>query len=172
MRYGIIRVFALLFILVGVAFAQQTQIKTEWVLVGGQPIHWDSPPRDAHLPVKTSRATILVFYPNGDFTSLGCLLIRQKDGSVLISHGDGFVVSAGHWKQDANAVTITSRVVYRTMPMTGDPNPEAEEQQVFALRVVDGRWDLRLSGKTYLPMPEMKDLNTLGAFTAARYDKR
>jgi len=171
MRHWITWLVTQLFLLVGLMFAQQTPVKPEWVLVGGQPIHWDSPPRGTHIPIKTSPASILIFNPNGDFAELGCLLIRQKDGTVLISHGDGFVVGAGRWTHDANSVTVMSRVVYRTVPMVGGAKPESEEQRIFALRIVGGKWELNLSGRKFRPMPELTDLNTLAGFVGATYDE-
>jgi hypothetical protein len=122
----------------GSATAQNTHIQPQWVLVGWQPLNWQSPPSGVEPDIKTSAADILILNPNGDFAEVYCLLIKQKDGSVLISNGDGEVVAVGHWQRDRNVVSVTSRVVYRTVRSVGETMPESEHRRTFSLREVRG----------------------------------
>jgi hypothetical protein len=168
MKRSIIQAFLSLLVWSGIATPQLTPIQPQWVLVGWQPFKWQSPPRGVESHIKTSGADILILNPNGEFAEVHCLLIRQKDGSVLISNGDGEVVRVGHWHRDGNTVSVTSRVVYRTVRLGGRTMPEAEERRTFSLRVVGGNWDLRTDGHVYKPMAELADLDKLSRFAAER----
>jgi hypothetical protein len=155
-------------VLCGAALAQTAPIKHEWVFVGWQPIQWESPPSEAHLRIKTSPAEILVFYPNGEFTDVRCLLIKRQDGEVVISNGDGQVVAAGHWTRQGETITVESQVVYRTVHRTGQTLPEPPTRRVFTSRALRGKWEVKGDGKTYKPMPEIADMDNLSVWAATR----
>jgi hypothetical protein len=154
--------------LCGVVLPQTAPIKHEWVLVGGQPIQWESPPPEADLRIKTSPAEILIFYPNGEFAEVGCLLVKRQDGEVVISNGDGQVIAAGHWTRQGETMTVESQVVYRTVHRLGQTLPEPPKRQMFTSRTLRGKWEVKGEGKTYKPMPELADMDNLSVWAATR----
>jgi len=103
----------------------QSNVQPEWA-VFSSPLKWESPPRELHANTKSTAARIRVFFPSGEYGDVSCYLIRQGDGSVSISRGDGEVVAVGRWRQDGDHVVINSRIVYRTVVIFGRPIPEPE----------------------------------------------
>lgn len=168
MKGSLIQAFLSSIVWFGIATEQLTPIQPQWVLVGWQPIHWQSPPRGVAPHIKTSAADILILNPNGDFAEVYCLLIRQRDGNVLISNGDGEVVSVGNWQRNGSTVSVTSRVVYRTVRVVGRSMPETEERRTFSLRVVGGHWELKADGHSYKPMAKLADLEKLSRLAAEK----
>jgi hypothetical protein len=100
-------------------------IELEWAAFSS-PLHWESPPPELQSKTKTASARIRVLFPSGEYGEVFCLLVRQGDGSVSISRGDGEVVAIGSWKQEGDHVAVHSRIVYRTVVIFGRPIPEAE----------------------------------------------
>ena len=168
MKSILLQVLLAFFLTSGNATTQNTHIQPQWVLVGWQPLNWQSPPSGAEPHIKTSQADILILNPSGDFAEVYCLLIRQKDGSVLISNGDGEVVAVGHWQQDRNAVSVTSRVVYRTVRLVGKTMPESEQNRTFSLQEVRGIRELKTDGHVYRPMAKLVDLDKLARYAEER----
>jgi hypothetical protein len=135
--------------------AQIPQIKPEWATFS-TPIKWESPPPELHSKIKSGPVRIRVFFPSGEYGQVDCYAIKQGDGSVSISRGDGDVVAIGHWYQEHDKLVVTSRIVYRTVRVEGRPIPEAEtveklsfkKQQYWAAWNKEGR---------YAPLPRFKD---------------
>jgi hypothetical protein len=131
-----------------------------------QPGKWQSPPRKLHSKIKSGPAQIMILYPSGDFGYLACYLIRQADGAVTISRGDGFVVKVGKWRRSNGEVTVTSRTVYREIVLTGQAIPEPEVVEQFRDVSHDGYWYLRTSDQRFEPMSRFRDLDFLGNIIA------
>jgi hypothetical protein len=108
----------------------------------------------------------MVLYPSGDFGSVACYLIRQADGTVTISRGDGFVVKVGKWERSDSTVTITSRTVYREVVIIGRAIPEPEVVEQFHDMSRRGYWSLRTADRQFGPLPTFRDLDFLGAVIA------
>jgi len=108
----------------------------------------------------------MVFYPSGDFGYVACYLIRQADGTVTISRGDGFVVKIGKWKRSDSTVTITSRVVYREIVVIGRAIPESEVVEQFQDLSNGSDLSLRAADRQFRPLPAFRDLDFLGALIA------
>jgi hypothetical protein len=135
---------------------QETQIRPEWA-VFSSPLKWESPPPELQSKEKTAPARIRVFFPSGDYGQVGCYLIRQEDGSVSISRGDGFVVAIGKWKQDRAKVLVSSRVVYRTVVIMNRPIPEPESTEQFIAEKGTYTTTQGEKQRRYAPMPKFKD---------------
>ena len=112
---------------------QTAQIKPEWATFS-TPIQWESPPPELHSKIKSGPVRIRVFFPSGDYGQVGCYAVRQPDGSVLISRGDGDVVAIGRWHIEQDKVVVTSRIVYRTVVILGRAIPEAETVEKFSFK--------------------------------------
>jgi hypothetical protein len=57
---------------------------------------------------------------------VSCYLIKQADGTITISKGDGEVVRIGQWKSRDAEVEVKSQIVFRTVTMIGRAIPEQE----------------------------------------------
>ncbi len=113
------------------------------------------------MRIKTAPADLIVLYPNGRFAGVSCLLIRQADGSISISKGDGQIVRTGEWLQRDKTILVKSRVVYRTVAIMGRAIPEPEVSEKFE-RPAARR--LRSSKSEYRGLQQfadLKELNTL-----------
>lgn len=146
---------------------QLRPIDSHWVTIR-QPVKWQSPPRELHSRIKSGRAEIMVLYPSGEFGYVACFLIRQADGTVTISRGDGFVINIGKWSRTDSTVRITSRTVYRTVVVTGRATPEPEMVEQFRAMSHEGRWSLRTTGRRFAPLPTFQDLDFLAEVIATR----
>jgi hypothetical protein len=134
---------------------QAVLIKPEWATFS-TPIKWESPPPELHSKIKSGPVRIRVFFPSGDYGQVGCYAIKQADGSVLISRGDGDVVAIGRWHQEHDKLVVTSRIVYRTIVIEGRPIPEAGILEKFSFR--KGRyWTLWNNDGRYVPLAHFKD---------------
>jgi hypothetical protein len=122
------------------------------------------------LKIKTGPAEIMVLYPSGDFGYVACYLIRQTDGAVLISRGDGFVVKIGKWIMSNDSVTITSRTVYREIAMLGRAIPSPENVEQFRGMSRDGYWYLKKNKARYEPARRFEDLDFLAGVIACDRD--
>jgi hypothetical protein len=146
------------------AVGQTAKLDPSWVYVS-HPLKWEAPPRKVHLNIKTASAEIVILYPSGELSVVGCLLIKQRDGRVTISQGDGEVVKAGSWTSDGDVLNLTSRVVYRTVARigteNGQPNPEPEVRQVLQ-KTANSLWQERK--RRYAHLPEFDDLESLRQF--------
>jgi hypothetical protein len=149
-----------------VVLAQTPPIKHEWVLVGWQPIQWESPRPKHTCESKLALRKYLFSIPYGEFADVGCLLIKQKDGKVVISNGDGQVVAVGHWTRQGETMVVESQVVYRTVRIVGQTIPEPSKRQVFTSKM-RGQWEVEGDGKRYKPMPAM-DLDNLSQWAGTR----
>jgi len=140
-------------------------VDAHWVTIQ-RPARWLSPPPEIGSKIKSGPAQIMVLYPSGAFGYVACSLIRQADGAVSVSRGDGFVVKVGTWKRAKDAVTITSRTVYREIVRRGQsiPGPEVVEQ--FRVVSGDGTWHLATDSSRFEPMQGFQDLDFLAAVIA------
>jgi len=94
-----------LFFLFASPCTAQSNIKPEWA-VFSSPLKWESPPPELHSNTKSARARILVLFPSGEYGEVYCFLIRQGDGSIAISRGDGEVVGTGTWHQKGSRIAV------------------------------------------------------------------
>ena len=126
--------------------SQETGIQLDWVLVS-HPLRWESAPRILHMRTKTAPADLVVLYPNGKFAAVSCYLIRQADGSITISRGDGDTVRTGEWIQKDKTILAKSRIVYRTVVISGRAIPEPEVSEDFMRsntgHMRSSRWEYR-----------------------------
>jgi hypothetical protein len=143
------------------AQAKIEPIEPEWATFSS-PLHWESPPPELHSKTKTAPVRIRVLLPSGEYAEVFCYLIRQGDGSVSISRGDGEVVGIGSWKQEGDHVAVHSQIVYRTVVIVGRPIPEAETVEHLKVRknqywtVWDHKW-------RYVPLRQFKDWGYLAS---------
>lgn len=149
------------------AHAQSTTIASDWVFVSS-PLRWESPPLQAKLPIHTAPATIVVIYPDGRYAALACLLIKQKDGRITISNGDGFVVHIGAWSDSGGKLVANSSVVFRSVALVRKAAPETPQIQQFMVKQVNGHRELYSGGKKYAPLPHFTDLNNLANIVRMR----
>ena len=157
----ITKITLLLLFLSSVCTAQAKAIKPEWTTFSS-PLKWESPPPELEMNIKSAPARIRVFFPSGEYGDVSCLLIRQGDGGVLISRGDGEVVRVGTWKQEGDHLLVTSRIVYRTVVIIGRPIPESEtHERLFTTK--EKEWTVWDAEQRYTPLPEFKDWGYLGA---------
>ncbi|HJT68800.1 MAG TPA: hypothetical protein VJ731_01300 [Terriglobales bacterium] len=135
--------------------AAQSKMKPEWAVFSSS-LKWESPPPELHSQIKSASARIVVFFPSGEYGEVYCYLIRQGDGSVSISRGDGEVVGTGTWSQKGNRITVKSRIVYRTVVITGKPIPEAETIDSFT-GAKEHYWTVSDDNGRYTALPHFKD---------------
>jgi hypothetical protein len=133
----------------------QSNIKPEWAVFPSS-LKWESPPPELHSNTKSAPARILVFFPSGEYGEVYCYLIRQGDGSILISRGDGDVVGTGTWRKEGSRITVTSRIVYRTVVIKGKPIPGAETTASFT-GTKQLYWTVSDDKGRYAALPQFKD---------------
>jgi len=145
----------MLFSYSSVCTAQTVQIKPDWATFS-TPIKWESPPPELHSKIKSGRMRIRVFFPSGEYGQVGCYAIKQADGRVSISRGDGDVVAIGRWHEEHDKLVITSRIVYRTVVIKGRPLPEADIVEKLSFK--KGRyWTVWNKAGRYGPLPKFVD---------------
>ena len=137
--------------------SQETGIQLDWVLVS-HPLRRESPPKTLHMRIQTAPADLVILYPNRRFAGVSCLLIRQADHSISISHGDGQTVRTGEWRQKGKTILAKSRVAYRTVTVVGHAIPEPEVSEEFER--LDAR-RLRSSRSEYRELERFSDLEGL-----------
>ncbi len=107
---------------------------------------WQSPPPDLELKTRTAPATLFRLSKNGEFSLIRCYVIEQADKSLLISSGDGQVISIGTWKEDASGITATYRLVDQMVePVGGTKYPGPDETR----NIVLAGGSLRFDGKLF-----------------------
>lgn len=143
-------------------FSQVETIAPEWVVVT-TPLIRTSPPTNTGLRIRSSPATLLVFYPSGKYAAMSCLLIQQKDGGVTISNGDSHVVRIGRWGQNANGIVAFSIEVSPTISISGDTQPEPTLVEEFSVRQVKGKRQLRVGPQRFTPLAQFADFAKLAA---------
>jgi hypothetical protein len=148
------------------AVSQQNGLQPDW-LFATHPLRWQSPPRELHLGIKTAPSDLMVLYPNGSFAGVSCLLIKSSDGHITISRGDGDVVRIGQWQQENAGVLTKSRVVFRTVTVTGRSIPEDETSERFIKQTANR---LRNSRSEYRRLRGFSDFAYLD--TLIRCDRR
>jgi hypothetical protein len=128
------------------ADAQERGVQFDWLFVS-HPLRWEPPPRTSHSKIKTAAADLIVLFPTGQFAGVSCLLIKQSDGAITISRGDGDVVRIGQWQPEDGGVRAKSQVVYRTVTIIGRAIPEQEVSEQFKKSATDrlrgSRWEYR-----------------------------
>ena len=147
--------------------AQTVQIKPEWATFS-TPIKWESPPPELRSKIKSGPMRIRVFFPSGNYGQVGCYAIKQADGRVSISRGDGDVVAIGRWHQEHDKLIVTSRIVYRTVVVKGRPIPEADIVEKLSFK--KGQyWAVWNKEVHYAPLPQFDDWGYLA--TLIRCDR-
>lgn len=147
--------FWVMFSYSSICAAQTAQIAPEWTTFS-TPIKWESPPPELHSKIKSGPMRIRVFFPSGEYGQAGVYAIKQADGSVSISRGDGDVVAIGRWHQDHDKLVVASRIVYRTVVVKGRPIPEADIVEELSFK--KGQyWTVWNEEARYVPLPQFKD---------------
>ena len=147
--------FSVLFSYSSVCTAQTVQIKPDWATFS-TPINWESPPPELHSKISSGWVTIRVFFPSGEYGQVGCYAIRQADGKISISRGDGDIVAIGRWQKEHDKLVITSRIVYRTVIITGRPLPEADTVEKLSFKK-EQYWTVWNKDGHYVPLPKFGD---------------
>lgn len=147
--------FWMLFSYSSLCAAQAVRIKPEWATFS-TPIKWESPPPELHSKTKSGPVRIRVFFPSGNYAQVGCYAIKQADGSVSLSRGDGDVVAIGQWHQERDKLVVTSRVVYRTIVIIGKPIPEADIAENLSFKKRRD-WTVWNQEGRYAPLPQFTD---------------
>jgi len=148
------------------ASSQTRGLQLDWVFVS-HPLHWKSPPKALHLKEKTVDADLIVLFPDGQFAGVSCYLIKQADGTITISRGDGDVVRIGQWQSRDAEVMVKSQVVFRTVTMIDRAIPEQEVSELLKRSASDR---LRTSRWEYRKLQQFSDLEYLD--TLIRCDRR
>jgi len=146
------------------AISQVAPVDASWVKVN-QPAHWISPPPSLHLGSKTGVGEIIVLNPSGQFRYLACYLIRQKDGRLTISRGDGLVVKTGTWQRAGGDVTVTAQTVYRVVAVSKQRIPDDPEIETFAT-APNGVLKRTKDKAVFRPLPGFDDLGFLADVTS------
>ncbi len=142
-------------------------INSSWIYINKE-IKWESPPKQIAQTFQGSlNSTIVVFYPSGEFASVGCTLYRNnKTKQMSISAGDDFSVLKGTWKRnDDGSITATSRLTHGVIR-----NYPEQVQQWTILKQSSDRIAnvLELNEQKYVPFqfPNVWNLDQLAAMIA------
>jgi len=92
-------------------------------------LSWESPPKEAGLNIRTTKATLFAFASDGSFARIGCRLIKQPDGTIAMSLGNGFNLFRGTWSLIRQELRLRfSLVDARLLPVGKTlPGPEQTE---------------------------------------------
>jgi hypothetical protein len=137
-------------------------VNPDWAVFSSR-VKWESPPPELHSKTKEGRARIRVFFLSGEYGEVFCSLIRQEDGSISISRGDREVVGKGTWKQDGDHVSVNSRIVYRTVVISGRPIPEAETTEHLTTAAKGRNWTVRDDKGRYVRLAQFGDWRYLAS---------
>jgi hypothetical protein len=150
------------------AHGQTNAISAEWVFIS-TPLNWQAPPPQTGIRIHSAPAVIIVLYPNGQYAEVACILIRQNDKSMTISHGDGFVVRSGTWKAADDELEARSSIVFRTVNIKGPPLPEPPLTERFTIKRSLGPKEILDSrGGRYAPSSKFRDMEELSAVIETR----
>lgn len=146
------------------------QINLSWVFVNDN-LAWESPPKELKKTYVEAGASLLVFYPTGDFAFVTCYLFRdRRSGRLSICRGCGFSISKGTWTRDPdNIVAVKFRTIYAPGLVEGTPKPGPE---------VERRWIFRGQSKgrvaavvqspegKFIPLSNLSNLDDLSQIIA------
>jgi hypothetical protein len=139
-------------------------IDPSWVYIN-RDIKWEAPPKYIEQTFKASlNSTIVVFYPTGDFASIGCTLYRDnKTKHMSISAGDDFSVMKGTWRlNDGGTIATTSRLTHAGFRIVSGKIPEREERWKIVKQSSDQLAEvLNRLGEIYVPIKDIGGFNQL-----------
>ena len=95
------------------------EIDLRWVYLNDD-IRWAAAPKRLAKQYSSLNSHIVVFYPTGQFASVGCTLYRdRKTKRITLSMGDDFSVSKGTWTLNSDGTITTEANVTHGMPRQG-----------------------------------------------------
>ncbi|MCW5969338.1 MAG: hypothetical protein KIT57_12560 [Blastocatellales bacterium] len=111
------------------------QINLSWVFVNDN-LTWESPPKELKKTYLEASASLVIFYPAGDFAFVTCYLFRdRRSGRLSMCRGCGFSISKGTWTRDHNnTVTVKFRTIYTPALVEGMPMPGPEVERYWIFR--------------------------------------
>jgi hypothetical protein len=152
-------------LILGLGVQQNTTypaLDDHWVFMS-EVLEWESSYKDPELPqFQFAPATVVVFYPSGEFASLSSLVRRDgKNSPISIMSGEGYSISKGRWSRNADgSITTRSRVVYREkLPKSNTPVPRpVREEEWLPQGTAVGRLAAKFESgsKVYLPTPSLR----------------
>lgn len=147
------------------------QVGPYWIYVN-QSIGAEPSSDQSDNPTKARDDSVfIVFYPTGEFASIGCALYTADGGeNMRIMAEDDFIVHRGIWKRNSDStITTTWRLSHR--PTKKNDFSAAERIVIFKTigNVVSDRGLLDGGGSSYVQMigPEIKNLDVLPSMIAA-----
>jgi hypothetical protein len=136
-------------------------------VIGAEP-----PPNRGEDPIKAREDSVfVVFYPTGEFASVGCALYTA-DGveNMRIAAEDDFMVYRGTWKRNGDG-TITTKWQLSHRPVLNNHSLADVRMVIFKPigNVVSDRGLLEGGGSSYVQMlgPEIKNLEVLPGLIAS-----
>jgi hypothetical protein len=143
-------------------------VRPEWAYVPRQ-LHWKRPPAKAVTGLLYSDdAEIVVFYPDGRYAEIGCVLYRSKGDRLLsISAGDDYGVRRGSWSRTGADIDTTSIRTYGP----GIIRSTKSTSVTRTWRVVKSNADrspgeLKTGDAVYIPLRRIGNLAILGPMIA------
>jgi hypothetical protein len=112
--------FLILFAGIGLLRGEDALLDGAWMQ---RRIKWASAPPDINPRLQTGEASVLYFKRDRTFSLVYCTINRVESEYLTISHGDGQVIYQGEWTQDHANVTVTYRLVHRTVAIIGENLP-------------------------------------------------
>ena len=147
------------------------EIDLRWVYIN-EDLKWESPPkkivRELRHDYKYSvNERLMVFYPGGQFASVGCTIYRDnKTRNMQLVPNHGFSVYKGTWKRESDGtIIITSRLAssHGLAVRIGAKQAQERVERLRIRKVADDRLasELELNGQVYIPSPSIEGLNSL-----------
>ena len=144
-------------------------IDESWAFIT-RDIDWEAPPKEIEQTFKASmNSVIVIFYPSGDFASVGCTLYRDnKTKQMSISMGDDFSVMKGRWAWDGDGALITtSRLTHSGLRVAGRENPVHKERWVIRRGAVGKLASvLERQDENYVEVQDLGNFDQLSAMIA------
>jgi len=112
-------------------------------------IRWEKAPPEYNPNLSTGSATVLYFRSDGRFGLMYCRL-NKGPNYLVVSNGDGQVVSEGYWEMQAEGLKVRYRLIFQTVsrvPPEELPGPEEK-----ALITMTARDELRFGDKVFVPI--------------------
>src|SRR5436190_3280814 len=86
-------------------------------------VKWTNAPAEINARLQSGEATVLYFRPDHSFALINCVVNRVPIEYMTISHGDGQVVYLGRWAAAGDQITVTYRLVSRTVEIKSEKVP-------------------------------------------------
>lgn len=121
------------------------------------------PPNSEHFVRVRSDSVFILFFPTGDFASVGCALSADGVENTSIIVDDKFIVYRGSWRRTSDGTIVTrSKLAHGQAPIGG----LAEEQTVTLkpiTNVVSERGLLEGRGSSYVQLTgqEIRNLDVI-----------